>query len=258
MVGVRREAIAAARTGVLAGLMALAAAPAGVAQEQPRVADDVLQGLSVIPVTFQLLPGQMTAVLTVENHTDRETDFQVRPFAWAQTGGDDQLTPTSLLVVSPPLGRVAVGAGQVVRLVLRQPAQAREASYRILLDQVPPPREPGVIGFALRLSMPVFVEPAARVRPQVTWSLQADGGAWYLVAVNSGGRHDVFSGLALRTADGRPLALESNISPYVLAGGARRWRIITPGFAPSGAPLRLTAQADSGAIDETVPATAGP
>ena len=240
--------------------MALAGAPAGMAQDEGPGADQERssRGSTVVPVSFELQPGQMTAVLTIQNDTDREADFQVRPYAWGQPGGNDQLSPTDVLMASPPLGRVSVGAGQVVRLVLRQPAQAQEASYRILLDQVPPPPQPGVVGFALRLSIPVFAEPSGHVAPHVRWSVQSDGGADYLVAVNDGGRHDTFRDMALTSADGRPIALEQNVSPYVLAGATRRWRILTS-LAPSREGLRLRARADSGAIDQAVSApSAGP
>ena len=130
-------------------------APAGVLQ--------AIQGLTVLPVSIELAPGQMTTTLTLQNHTSREAVFQVRPYAWEQGSGDDALGPTDTLVASPPLGRVPAGGEQVVRLVLRRPAEGREVSYRILLDQVPPAPEPGAVTFALRLSIPVFVEPASHV-----------------------------------------------------------------------------------------------
>ena len=254
MASVRRKAIPAVRAGAIAALMALAGAPAGQAQDQrPAASSEAIKGLTVVPVSFELQPGQMTAVLSIQNDTDREADFQVRPYAWGQPGGADQLSPTDVLMASPPLGRVSVGAGQVVRLVLRQPARGQEASYRILLDQVPPPPQPGMVGFSLRLSIPVFAEPSGHPTPHVRWSVQSSGGANYLVAVNDGARHDTFRDMALIAADGRPLALEQNVSPYVLAGATRRWRILTS-FAPSREGLRLRARADSGAIDQVVSA----
>jgi fimbrial chaperone protein len=243
--------------GVRTGRLAMVAALATIGAGGAACAQEVIQGLTVIPVTLELAPGQLTTVLTLENHTERETDFQVRPFGWDQLDGADRLTATDLLLVSPPLGRIAVGAGQVVRLVLRTPADGRESAYRILLDQVPPPPAPGQVSFALRLSIPVFVEPAAKVAAHVRWSVQAEGGTPYLVAVNSGGRHAVVHGLALSEAGGRALALESNVSPYILAGATRRWRILATSFAPSREALRLTAQADGGAIDQAVSVSSG-
>ena len=92
----------------------------------------------------------------------------------------------------------------------------------------------------------------------MSWSVESNGGALYLVGVNSGGRRDVVRNLALtpRRAGGS-LAIESNVSPYILAGATRRWRIQS--VAPPREALRLTAHAEAGAIDQTVPAAgAGP
>jgi len=116
-----------------------------------------------------MTPGQLTAVLTVIADGNAETSFQVRPYAWTQPNESDQLTPTSELAVSPPLGTIPPGGTQVIRLVLRQAPTAREANYRILLDQIPPPAAPGTVRLALRLSIPVFAEPAARTAPQLQW-----------------------------------------------------------------------------------------
>jgi fimbrial chaperone protein len=245
----------AGRRAPVAGSVALAIALAVLTRPQAGDGQTAPQGLTVIPVSFEMAPGQMTAVLNIQNHTDREADFQVRPFAWDQSGGVDRLTPTDVLVASPPLGRIAVGGEQVVRIVLRQPAAGQEASYRILLDQVPPPPEPGVVNFALRLSIPVFVEPSVREAAHVRWSIQSDGAAYYLVAANTGARHESFHDIALTSADGRPVAIESNSSPYVLPGATRRWRILSKTFAPSRETLRLTAQANSGPVDQPVSAS---
>jgi fimbrial chaperone protein len=247
VVSARRKRLAAVSAAALGAPLILCAYGSAVAQTEVR-------GLTVTPVTIELAPRQMTAVLTLENHTDREADFQVRPYIWDQPQGDDRLTPTEALVASPPLGKIAVGASQVVRLVLRQPAQGREASYRILLDQVPPPPEPGVVGLALRLSIPIFAAPPVRVAPHLRWSLERSGAGYELVAVNDGGRHEAVRDLALTGADGRRLQLDPNVLPYVLAGATRRWRILTPNFAPSREALRLTAHASGGVIDQAVSA----
>jgi fimbrial chaperone protein len=211
------------------------------------------QGLTVLPVSIQLVPGQMATALTVINQTDSETAFQVRAFAWAQSGaGDDQLTPTNELLASPPLGTIGAGATQVVRLVLRRPASGHEAAYRILLDQIPPPASPGTVRIALRLSIPVFAEPAGRVAPHVQWRIENDGRQALLVAVNDGTQHETARDLALGAAK-----VDAKTSPYILAGATRRWRILSPSALSTGASLRLTGRGDAGGIDESVQVVAG-
>jgi fimbrial chaperone protein len=93
------------------------------------------QGLEVTPTNVLLAPGQTAAALTVANHADRKVSFQIRGFAWRQDGqGNDVLDPSDALLASPPIATIEPGTSQVVRLILRQPPQGQEATYRILFD----------------------------------------------------------------------------------------------------------------------------
>ena len=217
------------------------------------------QGLTVLPVAIQMAAGQMAATLTVRNEGDSETSLQVRPFVWSQTPrGDDELKPAVELMASPPLATIPAGATQVVRLVLRRPAEAKEASYRILLDQIPPPAAPGTVRIALRLSIPIFAEPSTRIAPHLQWRVAADGGQLYLVAANDGSRHEKVRDIAL-TAAGGVFKVEANLSPYILPGVTRRWRIPASSAPPApGTVLRLNATADAGPVDQPVTVVVGP
>jgi fimbrial chaperone protein len=219
------------------------------------------QGLTVLPVSIQMAAGQMAATLTVRNEGSDEVSLQVRPFVWSQAPprGEDVLNPATELMASPPLATIAGGATQVVRLVLRRPAEGREASYRILLDQIPPPSSAsGTVRIALRLSIPVFVEPAARTAPRLKWQIEAAGTQLDLAAVNEGSRHEKVRDIALTGAMGT-LKVETNLPPYILPGATRRWPIPGLGSRPApGTILRLTANADAGAIDQPVAVVGGP
>ena len=215
------------------------------------------EGLTVLPVTIDLAPGQAAASLSVINQGDSETSFQVRAYGWTQPSGDDRLAATDELLASPPLGTIAAGATQVVRIVLRRPPQAREATYRILLDQIPPAAAPGTVRIALRLSIPIFAAPPTRVAPHVQWRIESSGRQASLVAVNDGTRHETVRDIALVSPGGSSAKVEANVSPYILAGATRRWRIQGSPPAP-GATVQLTAQGISGSIDQPVPVVAGP
>ena len=211
------------------------------------------QSLMVLPVNIQIPPGQSTATLTVINKGDSETAIQVRAYAWNQPDGDDRLTTSDAVLVSPPITSIAPGASQVIRLVLRRPPQGREATYRIVLDQIPPPAVPGVVRVVLRMSIPIFAQPATRAVPHVYFHIERDAKKVFLVAVNDGGRHEAIREIVLWTSDGRKLKTESSASPYVLAGVTRRWPVDAQGTLPlSDETLRLTATADSGAIEQQV------
>jgi fimbrial chaperone protein len=213
------------------------------------------QALSVIPVTILLAPGQKTTSLTITNQGTTETAVQIRGYAWSQKSdnGDIQLTATNMVVLSPPLARIAPGASQVVRLVLRMTPEKYEATYRVLIDQVPPPAEAGVVHLVLRLSLPIFVPPPIHSFSDVQFHLERDTDHIYLVALNAGNLHDVIRNIALTASDGRKLEVDPGATPYILSGATRRWRVTLKDPLPQQTDsMRLTAKSDAVAIDEQV------
>ncbi|HEX4737449.1 MAG TPA: fimbria/pilus periplasmic chaperone [Allosphingosinicella sp.] len=217
------------------------------------------QGVGVSPVNLLMQPGQTAAALIVTNREDHRIAFQIRGYSWHQDrGGEDRLDPTDDLVASPPIASIEPGASQVVRLILRQPAGAQESTYRILFDQLPPPHEAGIVQILLRLSIPVFAEPRTPVAARMRWRIAREQGRLWLIAANDGTRHLTVANLQLRGEDGRDLRVDVNTPPHILAGGARRWPILTDRpISPAGS-VRLTATGDAGTIDERISPDAGP
>jgi fimbrial chaperone protein len=211
------------------------------------------QALSVLPVNIFLSPGQRATSLTVTNQGSKETSIQIRAYAWNQKDGDDQLSATDEVVVSPPLARIAPGATQVARIILRRTPENREATYRILVDQIPPPAEPGIVHMVLRLSIPIFAQPTIRAFPDVQFHLERDAGQIYLVGFDAGLLHERIRDIVLSTSDGRKLKPDSSATPYVLSGATRRWHIAAQDSLPlQTETLQLTAISDAGAIEQQV------
>ena len=211
------------------------------------------QSISVVPVNVLLAPGQTTATLTVKNQSDQETAIQIRPYLWSQPDGQDQLKPTLAVIISPPIAMIPAGGSQLVRLLLKQPPTDKEATYRILLDQLPPPAQPGTVHVVFRLSIPIFARPVARVLAHVQFHVEYEGGQLYLVGRNDGTRHEAVREISLLTSGGRSLKAESGSSPYILAGVTRRWHITAPDFVPlANETFKLTSRMDSGPIEEQI------
>jgi fimbrial chaperone protein len=211
------------------------------------------QSLRVMPVNIQMLPGQNATTITVINEGSAATAIQVRIYGWNQADGTDQLTDTAELLASPPLATIAAGESQVVRLVLRRAPKGREATYRILLDQIPAATAPGIVQVVIRMSIPVFAQPAMRAVPHVQFHIERGAGKAYLVAVNDGLRHEAIRGVVLSAGDGTMLNNDSGASPYVLAGATRRWLIDAQTPLPlTGDFLHMKAHADAGTLDQQV------
>jgi fimbrial chaperone protein len=211
------------------------------------------QALTVLPVNITLPPSQLAGTLTVINKGTAESSVQIRALAWSQPGGVETLTPTDELEVSPPIATIAPGASQVVRVVLRQKERGKEGSFRILLDQIPPAASPGTVRIALRLSIPVFAEPSSRSSPRVAFHIVDESGHAYLVAANTGTKHETLRNIELTTGAGVAVPTSKNASPYILADSTDRWEITGKNeLPPAGEVLHLTAVADSGPIKEKV------
>jgi len=225
------------------------------------------QSLAVQPVSLPFAPGQRATTLTVTNHGTNETAIQIRVYAWSQEQGEDTLTPSDAVIASPPLATIPAGGSQLVRLVLRQPPDGREFTYRILLDEIPPPALAGVVRIVLRMSIPIFAEPKIPVAPRVQFHIEKQGEQLLLVGVNSGIRHETFREVVLATEQGVTLKPAKGWSPYLLAGATRRWVMVPTGSASAatlsststgGERFRLTARGDGGVIDQQVSRAGSP
>lgn len=228
-----------ARRAFAAGLLATtAAAQAGAT-------------LEVAPVRHELTAARPLLSMKVSNRGSEPATLQLRAFVWSQADGEDRLLPADDAVISPPMFTLAPGASQIVRARVRPGAGEREASYRLLIDELPAGEPNSTVQVALRLSIPVFVNAAARAPAQLEWQLGAAG----LQVVNAGRAHQRVHDLSLWAADGRVIAPLAATSPYLLAGAQRHWRLPERGVA-AGDAVVLRYTTDHGRVD--VPLVARP
>jgi fimbrial chaperone protein len=124
-------------------------------------------------IRLDLSAGTKTAALTVRNDA-QEVLVQAEMMLWEQVDGEDRLTPTRDLLVSPAVFTLPPNGSQLVRVALRHvPADVtRELAYRLILQEVPQPANPDAAGLrvTLRLSVPVFVATAGATGPDLAWS----------------------------------------------------------------------------------------
>lgn len=131
--------------------------------------------MDVAPTTLELLPNR-AGLFFVTNHGARPVTVQIEAMDWRQqaTGGDgrDRLTPSTTLLTSPPMARIAPGARQSVR-VLARGAAAHERAFRLLVSQLPDAAdESGGVRVLLQFSVPVFVGHDPHAAPQLRWAVE--------------------------------------------------------------------------------------
>lgn len=235
------------RARLLAALLVVSAFLAGTSGPADA------QSLQVSPISVDFAPGQRATTLSVTNKGDTRTALQVRPFAWGQPLGEDVLLPTADLAASPPMAEIEPGETQTFRLVLRTAPQSQEASYRLLLDQLPAAASPGTVRVALRISVPVFAKSNARADRKLSWKVVVAQGSASLVAENNGGEHVRVINPILTEAGGRRLELKGPPNPYILPGMRRSWGIVAGNGLQTGSTVHLTAMSNEGTVDALVP-----
>jgi fimbrial chaperone protein len=226
-------------TALSAALLALL--PAEAAQAQT---------IGITPVGLSLTADHATATVQVTNRGTDAAAVQLRWFAWSQSEGEDRLEPTSELLVSPPLAKIAPGGTQTVRVLLKAKPREREASYRILFDQIPTAPSDGGVRVALRISIPVFGLPPAPVKSLLSWTsrVQRTGEAEVVIA-NTGPRHARLNQIRIGGGAGA-LTIDGPSNLYLLPGSTHRVRVRGTGINV-GTALRISASSDEGEVAAT-------
>lgn len=230
------RALALAALGVLATMQAGAAS------------------LQVAPISVELAAGEQAEALWLSNTGDQPIRAQVRVMAWSQDASGERLEPSRELLPSPPIVEIAPGRRQLVRIVRPQAGGVpSERAFRLLVDELPDPRQPAASGlqFLLQYSVPVFLLPPG-ARPQdapgpraptdvsaLATVVEGSGKDARLTVVNRGTRRVRLSDLARVDASGGVTTLVPGLVGYVLAGQRMQWPLPLPADGLRGASLRV-------------------
>ena len=206
----------------------------------------------VSPVRITLSTQHGTDVVTLGNPGTSPLTVQLQVVAWTQVQGEEVYVPSRDILVTPPIFTVPAGGKQIIRAGLRKPADAKqETSYRLYMQEISQPPQGGgaAVAFALRVGIPVFVEPAVAVKPELHWTAKVLSPTQLQVTLANGGNaHIEITSLALTTAkDGKSLAKAG--ATYVLPGASHTWKMKLDRSLPDGSALRVSAESDQGTFD---------
>ena len=180
--------------------------------------------LQARPTLVELVPGQQAGRLLLANTGDSPVAAQVRVFAWSQAGGDDRLAETDAIALSPAIVRIPPGGEQVVRVVrLGDVPAGRDASYRLVVDELPSPQDDATTGIEVRLRylVPLFVRAPGTAAPDLHCSLAGQR----LACRNDGGRPAQLGASRLADAGSDTKTLSEGLFGYLLPGTGRHWEL---------------------------------
>lgn len=212
----------------------------------------VLAGpFSVTPVRIFMDPKDKAIAVTITNEGDDELVMQADVFTWKQKAdGEDDLTLTEDLLLSPPIIKLAGKSRQVVRLArLRPLQQADQLTYRMIVREIPDARQNKgslQLQIALAFSLPVFITP-----PKAKYKLDcaAERTAPDTIRAaceNTGNAYTQLIDFALTSPDGNKLA-GLDRGGYILPTVKRNFYVKSGDNKPiPGGKAKLTVRLDDG------------
>lgn len=191
------------------------------------------------PVVVSLSPAARSGMIAVRNQGAETVRFELQPRSWGESpAGQMELGPTSDLVVYPPVLTLGPGEERNVRVGVASPSSfgAVERSYRLFIQEMAPPEQPGgaaQVRMLSRIGIPVFLAPARSTEKAVVSGLAARAGAVTFRLVNEGTVHVRPGSVKVvgRAADGAPVFEAELPAWYVLAGGHREYTASIPADA---------------------------
>ena len=119
---------------------------------------------SVTPIRIYMAPKDKAIAVTITNDGDEEVVMQADVYLWKQKpNGEDDLTLTEDMFLSPPIIKLKGKSHQVVRLArMNRTPSEKQLTYRMIVREIPeasPAKANIQLQIALAFSMPVFITP---------------------------------------------------------------------------------------------------
>jgi len=205
---------------------------------------------SVSPVRIYMAPRDRATAITITNESDEALVMQADVYSWKQKpDGEDDLTLSEDLFLSPPIIKLAPRARQVVRLAMLRPSPSPDQlTYRMLVREIVearPADEKLKLQVALAFSLPVFITPASAKGKLECSAQRSAPDALVVSCENKGNAYVHPREFSLLGASGEKLAGRDS-GGYLLPGIRRTFDIKRADGRIPGGKARLAAGLDDG------------
>jgi len=186
----------------------------------------------ISPIRLDLDRQNKTDSITISNdETERKLEMQAKLVEWTQDAkGNDVYVESNDLVFFPRIFSVDQQDQRVVRVGLKVPAAATEKSYRLFIEELPPPPDPAKKGaqvlFVVRFGVAIFVRPDKEQLAGAIESVEAAPTAATVVIRNTGNQNFQIQSLSVKSQAGYEKEI---VGGYVLAGATKH---VTAPFPP--------------------------
>lgn len=198
----------------------------------PQAGTASAASFTVDPTQIFLSGRTVSALLTLRNESTEILRFQLSVFAWTQSpSGVMQLEPTEDIVFFPTLLTLNPMETRRVRVGSSVAQDAREKTYRIFVEELPPTSTAAGSGVRVltKMGIPIFVRPLKEVATATLNDLRQQDGALRFTLTNAGTVHVVPQSIKVRGLAGSNTAFDRELEGwYVLAGDRREFDMAFP------------------------------
>jgi fimbrial chaperone protein len=208
---------------------------------------------TVDPTQIFLFNRTGSVLLTLHNESTETLSFQLSVFAWAQSNsGEMQLQPTQDIVFYPPLLTLKPSETRRVRVGTATNFDAREKTYRLFVEELPPTDTPKGVRVLTKMGIPIFMRPMKEVATASLTDVRQQDGMLKFTLANVGTVHVVPRSVKVRGLTGSATAFEKDLdSWYVLAGGRRDFEMALPNSGCAKVTsIAVDVQFESGQVQE--------
>jgi len=202
------------------------------------VVGGIVSPATVSAATFTVEPTQVVlsarssgVLLTLSNGGDETLRFELSVFAWIQSpSGEVQLQPTEDIVFFPSLLTLGPHESRKVRVGSVTALGMREKTYRIFVEELPPPVPPASgVRVLTKMGIPIFLRPAKEVASATLSDLGQQNGTLRFSLSNAGTVHFVPKEVRVRGLVGSTEVFDHLLNAwYILAGGRREFEMMAP------------------------------
>jgi len=187
----------------------------------------------VIPIRLEFDQRARSGVVTLINDSEETISFKVEAREWTQDrAGKDQYTETSDILFFPQSLTLGPNSQRVIRAGIKVPALNREKTYRLFIQQEPPPQDKPTtaVAIVIRFGLPIFAKPLEEdIRGEIVRA-SIQGGDLSIGVKNKGNAHFRVKTLKIsgNDANGAPVFSEELSGAYLLAGTERTFATALP------------------------------
>lgn len=187
--------------------------------------------MRISPISVEILDTQNASSISLYNQSNESTDLQVRVFEWTQKNGQDVLTPTDDIAVSPPILSLQADDSFNLRVVrVDSTPVLNEKAYRIIIDELPKPidhrKADQGLNILLRSSLPMFIT-NKNATSKIEGKINTVSDNSFAVINNTGSRHILLSKLVIidKTENKSYPIKVTTLNGYLLAGQTKNYFI---------------------------------